>query len=149
MKGPDQELEEFLSGQPLWRRKWLQLDIDTAPHEEVQLWLTGDSQPDMRARGQYEAILKRIPGKWHDYRRRWEQIALSSVPSGTPGRPRMDELAEEAAALHRAKKSYAQIATMLGEKYAIKTAKGVRKPTADSIRKLLKSRQNDSQPDKT
>jgi len=146
---PELELQQFLSKQPSWRRKWLQVETGTLSAEEIQEWLGGHSQADMLARSEYETILKRIPAKWRDYRRKWERIAQSGVPSGLSGRPRMDALAEEAGSLHRAGKSYAEIAIMLGEKYEITTKKGSRRPTAQSIRKLLKSRECDSQAEET
>lgn len=146
-RSPEEELERFLSQQPPWRRKWLQMD--TLSPNEAQLWFVSDHQTDWRVRDEYECIIRHIPDKWRDYRRKWKRIALSNVPSGSPGRPRSDALAEEADALYRAGKSYAQIATLLGKKYATKTKKGFRQPTAESIRKLLKSRQLNSQPDKT
>jgi hypothetical protein len=146
---PEEELAEFLASQPSWRQKWLMVDVPSLLPEELQEWLGSDPRADRVARDKYEAILKRIPAKWHEYRSKWEQIALSSVPSGLSGRPRLDALAAEARALHRDDKSYAQIAIILGPKYAVQTKKGIRKPTADSIRKLVKSRERDSSPDKT
>lgn len=147
---PEEELAEFLATQPLWRQKWLRVDAASLLPEELQAWLGGSEvNENSLARDKYEAILRRIPAKWQEYRRKWEKIGQSCVPSALSGRPRNDALAAEATLLHQQRFSYAQIAMMLGPKYAVQTKKGVRKPTPESIRKLVKSRDPASHPDKT
>src|SRR5271169_6571667 len=107
MTDPEEELAAFLASQPSWRRKWLQYDGSWSS-EEILDWPSSDPREDSAIRERYLVLLRRVPGKWREYRSRLKQIALASLPQGKPGRPRKDALAEEARQLQLAGKSHAQ-----------------------------------------
>jgi hypothetical protein len=100
------------------------LDSLQSPHKELEL------------RPQLEAILRRIPAKWNEYRKRQKQddqvwIRMKRSPS-RPGRPNKAALAEEAAKLQRDGKNNPQIATELNRRHGQGTT------TSGAVRKLLK-----------
>lgn len=143
---PEEELQKFLDAQPSWLRKLLQLDFSLSQDEHLawnqsaSWWQAGGEQ---KAREEYETILRRIPARWREYRKRLREGALSAIPAGQPGRPRKDDVAEEATRLRSEGKSYAQIAILLNHKYP-------NNPTSpEAVRKLLDSRKQLPTPDKT
>jgi hypothetical protein len=145
-KTPEEELAEFLAAQPSWLRKILERDFNLswdegmAWNQAAEWWQDGGE----KTQKEYENILRRIPDRWREYRKRLRQDALAHIPPEKPGRRRKDMLAEEAKQLQDAGKSYAQIAKALNSK------RGAGTTTAEAIRKLLSSRrQRRSTPDKT
>jgi hypothetical protein len=142
---PERELANFLAAQPSWRRKRLQSDFSWTA-KEITEWSQADCREDCAAREEYEKILRKLPEKWREYRKKRRQVAiataLSTIPPAKAGRPRKDSLAGEALALRKAGKSYSQIAVLINHKHGTVT-------TPDAIRKLLGSRRRGPAPDKT
>src|ERR1700688_1874742 len=104
------------------------LDSLQSPHKELEL------------RPQLEAILRRIPTKWDDYRKSAKQhrgMLAEGMgllpPKGRAGAPRKDEQAEQATLLQQRGMTYPQIAAELN-----KTLGKEKQTTPDAIRKLLK-----------
>jgi hypothetical protein len=150
---PERDLEQFLAGLPPYQRKAFEEGISSLTEDECiqacrDLFLT-----DNALRTNYERLVRPIPAKWKDYRERKARDAahasLIGMPANPKGRPRRDALADEAAQLYESGLSYAQVAVRLNQKYGEGTA------TADSVRKLIKSRKAKSahgvapSPDKT
>jgi len=142
VKGAEKDLAEFLAAQPSWVRKVLLRNFPLDP-EESEACDNADFN-DLAARErEYRAILQRIPAKWREYRAELKRIALANVPTGKAGRPRKDDIAEEAMRLKRAGKSNAGVANELNRKHGPGTT------TPDAVRKLLSSRKRGgSAPDK-
>lgn len=145
-KNAEEELQQFLATKPSWLRKLLQLDFSLSPDDHVawsqSVWWWQDGG-EKKAREEYESILRRIPARWRQYRKRLKENALNDIPAGQPGRPRKDSIAEEATRLRSEGKSYAQIAILLNHKYP-------NNPTSpEAVRKLLDSRKQRRSPDKT
>jgi len=141
MTDPEEELAAFLASQPSWRRKSLQNDFSWSAQELLD-YSQADCREDPAIKEQYLDLLKRVPEKWREHRRKLRKIALSSVPKGSAGRPRKDALAHEARRLQQEGKSHAQIAASLNRKY------GPEFTTTGAISKLL-SRKRVAPPDKT
>ena len=144
-KSPEEDLEQFLAKQPPWMRKALQGDLPSTAAEasafaEYGIFRFLDLQQE------YEALARRVPGEWREYRKQRRQsalqVTLAVVPSAKPGRPRKDALAEEARQLQAEGKSYAQIAIEINRRHSAGTT------TPEAIRKLLGSRNPRSGPDK-
>lgn len=132
---PEQELEEFLAAKPSWLRKTLQRNFSLT-QEELLAWYQSDWWwKDTRGivEEEYLRLLKRCPGKWNEYCKRRKEEALRDLPSGLPGRPPKDALAEEAIELKR-RLSYAKVSKQLNKKYGPGTT------TEGAIRQLIKSR---------
>jgi len=143
VKGAEKDLAEFLAAQPSWVRKVLLRDF-SLNSEESEACENADFN-DLAARErEYRAILQRIPAKWREYCRESRRLALANVPMGKAGRPRKDDLAEEASRLKRAGKSYAGVANEINRRHGTGTT------SPEAIRKLLSSRKRGgSAPDKT
>lgn len=142
-KSPEEELDAFLASQPTWRQKWLQLDAGSWTNEELLGWSNSDFAEEGSIEARYKELLRRVPARWHEYRKRHRQLALASVPPGKPGRPRKDVIAAEARTMLDQGMNYAQIADALNKRF------GSGATTKEAIRKLLKSREHESPPDKT
>lgn len=107
---PEEELAEFLASKPKWVQTALQEDASKLTLKQSKEW------DELRAvlTDQYVQILRRIPAKWKQYRKKilreyGNTFASLLLPEGKPGRPR-DDKAEEFEALHSSGKSYREIA---------------------------------------
>jgi hypothetical protein len=151
-KNPEDKLRQFLAAKPTWQQKLLQLDFALS-RDELLAWQQSEwwwkDYGGGTAQEEFESILRRIPSKWREYRKRWLKVHSTGAPSAPGGAPRKDRLAEDVMRLHQAGMSHAEIANQLAPKYTVKTKKGLRTPTRESVRKLLKSRKRSSSPDKT
>lgn len=136
-KSPKEELQELLDHYPPWVEKifW------NSPSPT-------NLRPFKELLEKYESILQRIPDRWREYCQtkkkyasRYAQRVLGPLP-GRGGRPRKDELAEEAKDLKSAGKSYAQISKTINLRHGAGTT------NPEAIRALLRSRKNPT-PDKT
>jgi hypothetical protein len=141
-KTPEQELREFLAQYPRWLQQALQWNFSTTA-EDVSAFAQYGWDRYFELLERYEALACRVPAEWREYRKRRKQIALAGVPTGKPGRPRMDLLAEEAMELKSRGKSYAKIAREMKRRHPHQDA---RKP--DAIRKLIASRKPRLGPEK-
>ena len=147
-RDPEKELKEFLAPLPAWMRRTIQEGFSSLTQAEILEWVN-NTEEVFRRTAEYERILQQIPSKWREYRKRLKGDARRTaqyeaqflVPKGKPGRPRKDDLAQEAQLLQRRGMKFPQIAGELNKKPGEDS-----KTTADAIRKLLKRR---SQPDKT
>ena len=147
-KTPEEELAEFLASQPSWLRKVLQLQFESLSPDEMLAWNQSDSWwTDGGAKDleKYREIIRRIPAKWREYRKRWVKgrDALMNLAPGQAGAPRKDALALEAKQLKSQGKSYTQVAIALNHRHGTGTT------TPEAVRKLLSSRKPRSTPDKT
>jgi hypothetical protein len=133
LKSPEDELEEFLAGQPSWRRKLL-LDDLSLSKEEASAATRSSWIEVTKVHEEYLELLRRCPSKLREYRQRRIDNALSGVPLLPSGAPRKDGLAKEAAELRRSGLSWAKIALALNHKHGPGTT------TAGAIRQLLRSR---------
>lgn len=140
-KSPESELEEFLAKQPLWLQQALRWDFATTP-EAVSAFAQYGWDRFFELLERYEALARRVPAEWREYRKRRKQTALSHLPSGKAGRPRKDTLAEEAIELKSRGKSHAQIAIELQRRHPAD------KTSAGAVRKLIASRKPRSGPEK-
>jgi hypothetical protein len=139
-RNPEKELSEFLAPLPGWMRRTFQEGFPSLTQVEILDW-TKNLEEVSRLTAEYERILRQIPTKWKGYRERLKREARQTaqylnqylVPKGKPGAPRKDNLAREAALLHRQGKNFPQIAAALNE-----TLREDGKTTPDAIRKLLK-----------
>jgi hypothetical protein len=109
--------------------------VSLTPDEQLA-WSQSDSwwkDGGAKVQEKYETILRRIPAKWREHRKRQKQNALACL-AGRPGRPRKDALAEKAKLLKSSGKSHREIANELNRKYGTDTT------TLEAVRKLLSSR---------
>jgi hypothetical protein len=135
-KSPEQELEEFLAAKPSWLRKILRLEHDDLTKEEKLAWQQSEwwwKDIQGTVEDEYLRLLKRCPAKWNERCRRLKEQAVEDLPSGLPGRPTKDALAQEATELKQ-HLSYPKVAKRLNEKYGAGTT------TAGAIRQLIRSR---------
>jgi hypothetical protein len=147
LKRPEEELAEFLSAYPPWLESIL---WSSYSQQDFLAWIESDLS-DLgtwrEIEERYESILKRDASRWREYRKVQKKFAqkFSTWLTHTqePGRPRLDALAEEAAELKRAGKSYAQIAKQLNQEHGAGTT------NPEAIRKLLAYRKTRKHPDKT
>jgi hypothetical protein len=144
-KDPEEELADLLTQLPPWAENvlWHKESLD-----ESKAWITSHLELRWSERKEeYEAILRRIPGRWTEYCKAqqvfWDRFVGWVSPSRSIGRPRLDTLAEEAAELKQQGMSYAKIAAYLNRKY------GPGKTNQEAIRKLVKSRESKANPEKT
>ena len=141
-KTPEDELDQFLATKPSWLRKILEFDLPLSNPEKLA-WSESDWwQEGGKDEKEHIRLVRRIPSRWREYRRRRMQSAVADLPLGPAGRPRKDQLADEARQLQFEGKSHAQISSALNRKY------GPGATTREAIRKLL-SRRRRSTPDKT
>jgi hypothetical protein len=143
-KNPEKELEEFLASLPAYKRKELEQGCSSFTQDERNEWvrdLVADNAESAAAlQREYLRLVERIPKKVREYREReirdWVQnmTALSLLPANPEGRPRKDDLADEAALLKKSGLSYAQIAMRLNREHMEGTT------TKENIRGLLKAR---------
>jgi hypothetical protein len=133
-ESPEEELQEFLAQYPSWMERilWKNPSPDNL-------------RPYPRVVEQYESILERIPEEWHKYREAKKKYLKRELLSlgGRGGRPKKDDLAEEAKLLKSEGKSYTQVAKCLN----LRHGEGTTNPEA--IRRLLKNRRRGATPDKT
>lgn len=141
LKSPEQELADFLAKHPHWLQQSLRWDFPATPVEASAFAEYGQDR-FLKLLEQYEALARRVPEEWHEYRKRRKQIALADIPSGNPGRPRKDMLAEEALELKSCGKSHAQVAIELKRRHPAE------KTNAGAVRKLIASRKPRSGPEK-
>jgi hypothetical protein len=150
---PENDLRQFLAEQPSWRRKVLQLDFSLTA-DEISAWGQCDWERDYLAYlEQYECFIRRSPAQWREHREKLTRIAVSSVPSGKPGRPRKDADARQYRKLRGEGKSYKEIAiACLGTSIQglSREAKVARvRSEAERIRKLLtRPRESSRGPDR-
>jgi hypothetical protein len=143
-KSPEKELEEFLASKPAWMRRVLQEDFSSFLPDELLEWINNQDKV-FELNRECEHILRKIPARWEDYRRRRKQnsrpLVQMLVQKGRSGRPRKDSEAEEYAALHLST-SYSEIAKQRLKDVPITGAKKREavKKKADSIRHLVNSR---------
>jgi hypothetical protein len=138
----ERDLDEFLAKRPVWLQKILLLELPLTA-EEQYAWVDSDWWSNGAADEQEcVRLLRRIPTKWRQYRRRRIKAALATIPIGQAGRPRKDTLAEEAKRLHSDGMSHKQIADALNRKH------GSGSTTREGARKLLSPKRR-SAPDKT
>lgn len=140
-KNPESELEEFLAKQPHWLQQALRWDFATTP-EEVSAFAQYGWDRFFGLLERYEALARRVPAEWREYRKRRKQIALSHVPSGTAGRPRKDSLAQEALELKSRGKSHTQIVREMKRRHPHDVI------DSEALRKLIASRKPRSGPEK-
>lgn len=131
LKTPEQEIEEFISAQELWLQKFLRGDFQSFGQEADQEYLKAYKEGYVKADGairSLQEIIRRIPKKRRSSLRGriWSWILENTPPLGR-GRPRKDDLAEEARKLKGEGKSYSQIGHKLGM-------------TSDAARHLIKYR---------
>src|SRR5262245_47130011 len=108
-KSPKQQLAEFLSTKPSWMQRLLQLDYDLTKEERFA-WSQSDWTKEFyEVEDEYLKLLKECPVEWNAHCKRRKDQALRDVPSGRPGRPAKDGLAQEAIALKK-HFSYAKVA---------------------------------------
>jgi hypothetical protein len=93
-----------------------------------------------QSKKEYLRLLKRCPSRWNEYCKQRRENALKDVPSGLPGRPSKDALAQEAIELKR-HLSYSKVAKKLNEKYGPGTT------TEGAVRQLIRSRKPPSAPE--
>jgi hypothetical protein len=141
-KSPQEELAQFLSAQPSWLRKILQLDYSLTTDEHLA-WTESDWwQEGGKIGEEYLRLLRRVPEKWRDHCERKKLDALKGLPTVSAGRPRKDNIAHEAEQLRQSGQSYAQTAKTLNLRHGACTT------SPEAIRKLLGSRKRTT-PDKT
>lgn len=141
-KTPEDELDQFLATKPSWLRKILELDLALSNAEELA-WSQSDWwQEGGKDEKEYIRLVRRIPSRWREYRRRRMQSAVADLPLGPTGRPRKDALADEARQLQLEGKSHADISRALNRKYGLGTT------TREATRELL-ARKRRSTPDKS
>jgi len=146
IKKPEEEIQELISKQPAWVRAIVQPPKPVDPHLTQIFGLPSNAStapvagfqfPSAQMRGFMHAVARIIGPIPKAQRKRLagllEEWVLDAVP-GRAGRPRIDDLAEEALRLKCQGKSYGQIAKRL-------------RKSRESVRKLIKSRQRP--PEKT
>lgn len=134
-KSPEEkDIEEFLTRQPAWVRKYLLADYALTPDEYSDFLQSDWPEIFGQAEDEYLQLLHRCPAKLREYRERQAEIALSRIPSVPVGAPRKDGLAREAIDMqHRENLSYARIAIRLNAKYGAGTT------TPGAIRQLMRA----------
>jgi hypothetical protein len=152
LKGPEDELEDFLTRQPSWVREILRGEYSS---QATSAWLQpGGFELLGKAEDEYVELLKRYPAKLREYRKRMATIAkegaLSRLPSVPPGRPREKRLAREAEELAHTGLSQTKIAYELNRRHPDRRDNnGHLKPvTPEAVRKMLQ-RVREKAPDKT
>lgn len=147
-KEAERELAAFLAALPAYQRKAFESGIPSLTQDELQQWtewLVSPAGNFDALRQEYFRLLQAVPAKLKEYREREKREHLQYLvspylPSIPVGRPRLDELAEEAALLKRVGKSYAQIAGIWNHRHGLKPDdRGY--ATGGSIRKLFKRRE--------
>src|SRR5262245_48939675 len=93
-KPPEEELEKFLQSLPLWLRKGFEQGLWKLAPPEMNEWEKNQDSASA-ALQEYEKIVRRVPGKWRQYRNMWGTIRVP-LPANRGGRPRNDDLADEA-----------------------------------------------------
>jgi hypothetical protein len=129
---PEEELESFLAGLPVWQRKALECDFTSMTEEEQRESLRpaateGEYLEILKAQHRYVELVHRVPSKLRTLKGRIKRNIGAVVAPGRPGRPRKDALAAEALSLKAKGKSWAAVALSL-------------KKNKEAIRKLVKSR---------
>jgi len=109
---PEKQLEEFLASKPTWMQRYFQTGLGSLHQDEFLEW-SNNVDEVFRLTSEYEQILKLIPARWREYRKRLkrenDRAFGSLVPKGKPGRP-VDSKAGEYFEQHSGKSSYAEIA---------------------------------------
>jgi hypothetical protein len=151
-KTPEQELDEFLLTAPSCLRDLLR--VQSMSREEQAEWFSSfywwRLLSASNAQRRFEELLKRLPSKWREYCKLVRRSALLGLPSAKVGRPRQDNLAQEAEELERAGLSQSKIALELNRRHPDrKDHKGNLRPfTSEAVRKML-ARSRETRPDKT
>jgi hypothetical protein len=140
----EKDLSAFLAALPVYKRKQFELGFSSFTQDDMNLWTEGMKadapEQSTECLQEFLRLLQRVPTKLREYREReirdfaQNMTALSLLPSNSEGRPRKNDLADEALKLKEAGLSYAQIAMRLNREHGEDTA------TGESVRKLLKSR---------
>lgn len=141
LKSPLEEYHEFLATCPGWV-KWM-LGIESFQPEYGDQWARSDPAQVVAFENRFFELLAHLPKE----RKRWERRTGRILSRGRilvkKGRPRQDMKAQEIDRLRRKKKTYGEIAV------AIKRPDEKEPPTADSVRKLHRSRKGKSSGEKS
>jgi len=136
LKSPLEEYEEFLATCPGWVR-W-RLGAEPFQPEYRDQWASSDPIQVAALDDRFFELLARLPKK----RKEWERRTGRTLSRGRilvkKGRPRLNTRAQEIDRLRDQGKTYGEIAL------AMKRPEDKEPPTADSIRKLHKSRKGKS-----
>lgn len=140
----ERDLSAFLAALPVYKRKQFALGLSSFTQDDMNQWTEGMKadapEQSTECLQEFLRLLQRVPTKLREYREReirdfaQNMTALSLLPANSEGRPRKNDLADEALKLKKAGLSYAQIAMRLNRDLGEGTA------TGESVRKLLKSR---------
>jgi len=135
---PEKNLAAFLATLPAHKRKAFEFGLLSLTQDELNQINSELGERDV-ARTEYERLLRRIPAKWREYNaRQLADLKAAFLPKNPEGRPRKDELADEAEHLRTTGLSWAKIALRLNQKYGEGTT------TKERIRKLVESRRRES-----
>jgi hypothetical protein len=139
-RSPEQRLNAFFSTLPSWHQKILQYNSSLTMEEHLA-WQNSDYwQSGGKVEAEYLSLLRLCPAKWNEHCERRKQFLLSDGPLPMVGRPRKDELAEEALNLRQHENlSWARIAKKINLKYGEGTT------TAGAVRKLIDYRREKTQ----
>jgi hypothetical protein len=117
---------------------------DSVAWVQSDWWWTLEGETEIR--NEYEGLLRQIPGRWREYRKKLARSAqeLLRLSPGKPGRPRKDVEAAELQQQHQTK-SYGQIATArlkraIGDKTTKEQQKLAILKEGEQVRKLISSR---------
>lgn len=143
LKSPLEEYEEFLATCPDWIR-W-RFGVEPFQPEYLEDWKKSDWVEVATLDSRFFELLARLPKKRKECERRMGRVLSRGRILVKKGRPRKDA---EAAEIARQKdenkdKTYGKIALSL------KRPEEEKPPTADSVRKLHKSRQSKSSGEKS
>jgi hypothetical protein len=133
-------VDEFLSKQPPWLQRMLQLKFDPPPSSPdwLQKWL--------EAKDVYEQLLIKCPDRMKkyrsDYKREYGSTLASQLPHLPKGARPKDDRARKIQHLRNQGKTQKQIAEILNiENPNLLDAKGNKRPaTSEVVRKALSSR---------
>ena len=126
------ELEQFLSSLPTYKRKFLEYRHAEITAEDDAQYMADLTPWLEELRPRYIQLLQEVPEEAKQYRKRAQEVR-DSLFSGIPlpnvrrGRPRLDDVAIEAARLENSGLSHRQAGIRLQR-------------SADSIRKLIRTR---------
>jgi hypothetical protein len=137
LKSPLEEYEEFLATCPGWVR-W-RLGVEPFQPEYQEQWATSNLDQVAAFDARFFELLARLPKKRKEWERRAGRVLSRGRILVKKGRPRKDAEAAEIARLRDKPlrdrtKTYGEIAV------ALKRPGEEKPPTADSVRKLHKSR---------
>lgn len=118
-QNPEKELEVFLASKPAWMQRYFQTGLGSLNQTEVIKWSNSVDEV-FKLTSEYERILKQMPAKWKEYRKRQkleaQRLLQYLVPKGTPGRKLNRELAKQIWALDAEGKTNQEIQQTLKER---------------------------------